>query len=80
MLNIVDPKNAKDGISMTRDELFKYHKRRILYETGKELSLTQQIGLALDLTEDFINFCTSKEALKEIKEAISQKGVTILNI
>ena len=79
-LNSIEPKNAKDGIPMTRDELFKYHKSRIMYETGRKLSLSQQIALALDLTEDFINFCISKNALTEIREAIAQKGVSVLNI
>lgn len=78
-LNSIDPKNAKDGIPMTRDELFNYHKSRIIYETGKQPGLNRQIALALDLTEDFINFCISKDALPEIREAITQKGITVLN-
>jgi len=78
-LNYIDPNEAEDGISMTRDELFTYHKNRIAFETGKEISITSQISLALDLKEDFIQFCTKKEVLEEIREALKQKGITLLD-
>ena len=77
-LNSIDPQEAKDGIPMTRDELFKYHKSRIMFETGKGLSTPARISLALDLKEDFIDFCIKKKALTEIREALKQKGITQL--
>jgi hypothetical protein len=74
--NAVKPGKAEDGVVITRDELFQYHKSRIEFETGKELSLTAQIAFALDLSEDFIGYCLSKKALQDIKGALRQKGVT----
>lgn len=79
-LNMINPKDAKDGIPMTRDELFQYHKSRIMFGTGKSLSVSEQISLALDLSEDFVHFCIAKEALTEIREALKQKGITLLKI
>lgn len=77
-LNYIDPKDAKDGIPMTRDELFIYHQGRIRFETGKDLSKHGIISLALDLEEDFIDFCFNRNGLEEIREAIKQKGITRL--
>ncbi|MBN2060462.1 MAG: hypothetical protein JW882_08595 [Deltaproteobacteria bacterium] len=77
-LNRVRPQEAKDGVEITRDELFQYHKNRIEFETGKELTLISQIGLALDLSEDFVEFCLTKNALKDIREALKMKGITLL--
>ncbi len=74
-LNSVNPDRAKDGILITRDDLYQYHKNRIEFETGRDLGLTPQIALALDLTEDFIGYCLSEGALQEIEEALRQKGV-----
>jgi hypothetical protein len=74
--NPVNPGKAEDGVVITRDELFQYHRSRIEFETGKELSFIAQIALALDLSEDFIAYCLSKKALEEIEEALGQKGVT----
>jgi len=78
-LNYIDPNEAEDGISMTRDELFNYHKNRIVFETGKDISITSQISLALDLKEDFIEFCIKKNVLEEIRGALKQKGITLLD-
>ena len=77
-LNYIDPKDAKDGIAMTRDELFTYHQGRIMFETGKPLDKHGKISLALDLEEDFIDFCFSRNGLTEIREALKQKGITHL--
>jgi hypothetical protein len=77
-LNYIDPKDAKDGITMTRDELFIYHQGRIRFETGKHLSKHGIISLALDLEEDFIDFCFNRNKITEIREAIKQKGITCL--
>jgi hypothetical protein len=77
-LKNINPQEAKDGIPMTRDELFTYHKSRIMFETKQGLSTTAWISLALDLEEDFIDFCIQKKALTEIREAIKQKGITQL--
>jgi hypothetical protein len=77
-LNSIDPQEAKDGIPMTRDELFKYHKSRIMFETRQDLSTLNRISLALDLEEEFIDFCIKKRALTEIREALKQKGITQL--
>jgi len=77
-LNYIDPKDAKDGIAMTRDELFIYHQGRIMFETGKHLSKNGLISLALDLEEDFIDFCFNRNGLPEIREALKQKGITHL--
>lgn len=77
-LNYIDPKDAKDGVAMTRDELFTYHQGRIMFETGKPLNKNGKISLALDLEEDFIDFCLNRNALPEIGEALKQKGITHL--
>jgi hypothetical protein len=77
-LNYIDPRDAKDGIAMTRDELFIYHQCRIMFETGKHLSKHGLISLALDLEEDFIDFCFNRNGLAEIREALKQKGITRL--
>src|SRR4030042_120313 len=74
--NYINPKDAKDGIAMTRDELFTYHQGRIMFETGKPLDKHGKISLALDLEEDFIDFCFSRNGLTEIREALKQKGIT----
>ncbi|OGP96562.1 MAG: hypothetical protein A2Z39_00470 [Deltaproteobacteria bacterium RBG_19FT_COMBO_46_9] len=79
-LNYIDPKDAKDGVVMTRDELFTYHQGRIMFETGKPLSKHGKISLALDLEEDFIDFCFNRNGLAEIREALKQKGITYLDV
>jgi len=79
-LNYIDPKDAKDGVAMTRDELFTYHQGRIMFETGKPLSKNRKISLALDLEEDFIDFCFNRNGLPEIREALKQKGITHLDV
>ena len=68
------------GIEITRNELYQYHKTRIMLETGKSLSALEKISLALDLTEDFVQFCISKGATMELREALEQKGVTLIKI
>jgi hypothetical protein len=79
-LNAVDPRDAQDGIELTRDELFLYHKLRKTWDSGKKLDRIEEISLALDLSEDFIRFCISKKAAEELNKAIKQKGVTLLKI
>jgi len=79
-LNYIDPKDAKDGVVMTRDELFTYHQGRIMFETGKPLSKHGKISLALDLEEDFMDFCFNRNGLAEIREALKQKGITYLDV
>src|SRR4030042_343140 len=79
-LNYIDPKDAKDGVVMTRDELFTYHQGRIMFETGKPLSKHGKISMALDLEEDFIDFCFNRNGLAEIREALKQKGITYLDV
>lgn len=79
-LNIVNPENAMDGIEITRDELYRYHCLRVMFETGKRLGIIEQISLALDLSEDFIRFCISKDAIPEIREAIKLKGISGITI
>jgi len=78
-LNIVgNPEKAKDGIEITRDEIFQYHIHRISFEAGESPNTLEKISLALDLSEDFIRFCISKEANTEIEDALRQKGITLL--
>ena len=79
-LNVTRPDYARDGIEITRDELFEYHKLRIMFETGEDLNLLEQVSLALDLSKDFVRFCISKKAFREIREALKQKGITTLKV
>ncbi|MFC1535270.1 hypothetical protein ACFL7M_18125, partial [Thermodesulfobacteriota bacterium] len=77
-LNIINPENAKDGVVITRDELFLYHKHRIIFETGRHLTAAEQVALSLDLSAEFIRFCLARGAMKEIRDALKQKGITLL--
>ena len=79
-LNPVDPHDALDGIELTRDELFLYHKHRKEFESGKKLDIIEEFSLALDLSEDFVRFCIANEATEEINRALKQKGITAVKI
>ena len=74
---IGNPIEAKDGVEISRDELFQYHKAKRMFETGKPMQKMTQVALALDLSEDFIRFCVSEGGIKEIIQAVKQKGITL---
>ena len=79
-LNLINPANAVDGVEITRNELFKYHKLGRIFETGKNMSAVEEISLALDLSEAFTKFCISKGAMTKIRKALKQKGITVIKI